>query len=32
MHADDIYDLSGRKVNAQPKKGIYIKNGKKTLF
>lgn len=32
MHADDIYDLSGRKVNTQPKKGIYIKNGKKTLF
>lgn len=28
----DVYDLSGRKVNAQMKKGIYIHNGKKTLL
>ena len=27
-----IYDLSGRKVNSQLKKGIYIINGKKVLF
>ena len=26
-----IYDLSGRKVNSQPKKGFYIINGKKVL-
>ena len=30
--ADAVYDLSGRKVTTQPKKGIYIKNGKKILF
>ena len=27
-----IYDLSGRKVNSQLKKGIYIINGKKVLY
>ena len=26
-----VYDLSGRKVNGQPKKGIYIVGGKKVL-
>lgn len=26
-----LYDLSGRKVNSQLKKGIYIRNGKKVL-
>ena len=30
--SDAVYDLSGRKVNTEPKKGIYIKNGKKILF
>ena len=36
---NDVYDLSGRKVNCHPsnvnpqlKKGIYIKDGKKILF
>jgi hypothetical protein len=29
---EDVYDLSGRKVNGQPKKGIYIKNGRKVLY
>jgi len=28
----DFYDLSGRKVNFQPKNGVYIANGKKMLF
>ena len=28
----EVYDLSGRKVNSQLKKGIYIINGKKVLF
>jgi hypothetical protein len=28
----DIYDLTGRKVNSQLKKGIYIVGGKKILF
>ena len=28
----DVYDLSGRKVNGQPKSGIYIKNGHKVLY
>ena len=27
-----IYDLSGRKINSQLKKGIYIVNGKKVLY
>ena len=27
-----VYDLSGRKVNSQLKKGLYIKNGKKMLI
>ena len=27
-----IYDLSGRKIESQLKKGIYIKDGKKILF
>ena len=27
-----IYDLQGRKVNAQPRKGIYIVNGKKVVI
>ena len=26
-----LYDLSGRRLNVQPQKGIYIKNGKKIL-
>lgn len=30
--ADEVYDLSGRKVYTQPKKGIYVKNGKKILY
>lgn len=30
--SDAVYDLSGRKVNTEPKKGIYIKKGKKILF
>ena len=25
------YDLNGRKLNSQPKKGIYINNGKKIV-
>ncbi len=25
----DVYDLQGRKLNTQPKKGMYIRNGKK---
>ena len=29
---DAVYDLSGRKVNSQLKKGLYIKNGKKMLI
>ncbi|MBR4644699.1 MAG: hypothetical protein IKO73_06045 [Bacteroidaceae bacterium] len=28
---DAVYDLSGRKINSQPKKGIYIENGKKIV-
>ena len=28
----DVFDLSGRKVNAQGKKGLYIVNGKKVLL
>jgi len=28
---NEVYDLSGRKVNGQTKKGIVIRNGKKTL-
>jgi hypothetical protein len=28
-HDSAIYDLSGRKVNSQLKKGLYIQNGKK---
>ena len=27
-----IYDLQGRKINAQPRKGIYIVNGKKVVI
>ena len=30
--SDAVYDLSGRKVTTRPKKGIYIKKGKKILF
>ena len=26
-----IYDLTGRKLNAEPRKGIYIKNNKKVI-
>ncbi len=29
--AASIYDLSGRKLNAEPAKGIYIKNNKKVI-
>jgi hypothetical protein len=29
--SSDLYDLQGRKVNAQMKKGIYIKNGRKVV-
>ena len=28
----DIYDLSGRKVQGTPKKGVYIQNGKKVVI
>ena len=32
-HSDDaIYDISGRKVNGQLQKGIYIKGGKKRVY
>ena len=27
-----LYDLQGRRIGGQPAKGIYIKNGKKTIF
>ena len=26
---DAVYDLQGRKLNAEPAKGLYIKNGRK---
>ena len=29
---ENIYDLSGRKVNSQTKKGLYIVNGRKVLY
>ena len=29
--AASIYDLTGRKLNAEPAKGIYIKNNKKVI-
>ena len=29
---ETIYDLSGRKINSQPNKGIYILNGKKVVI
>ena len=29
---NDIYDLQGRKVNAMPKKGLYIVRGKKLII
>ena len=33
MPADGrIYDLLGRRLNQQPKKGIYIMNGKKVAY
>ena len=28
---DEIYDLQGRKVTT-PKRGVYIKNGKKVIY
>ena len=28
----EIYDLSGRRVVGQPRKGIYVKNGKKIVI
>lgn len=31
IHSDAAYDISGRKVNSQLKRGIYIKQGKKKL-
>ena len=31
VNDDSIYDLSGRKVNAPTKKGVYILNGKKVV-
>ena len=27
----ELFDLSGRKLNAQPVKGVYIQNGKKVV-
>ena len=27
----DIFDLQGRRLNAEPKHGVYIKNGKKVV-
>ena len=30
--ANGIYDFSGRKVNRQTPKGVYIQNGKKVIF
>ena len=32
VNGQAIYDLSGRKLNGQLKKGLYIVNGKKVLF
>jgi len=32
LETTGVYDLSGRKVNGQPKKGLYIVNGKKVLY
>jgi hypothetical protein len=32
VNTRDVYDLTGRKVNSQLKKGIYIVGGKKVLF
>ena len=29
--SSDLYDLQGRRLNAQPTKGIYIRNGKKVV-
>ena len=31
LNSSEVYDLSGRRVNAQLKKGIYIINGKKVM-
>jgi hypothetical protein len=31
MSGSPVYDLSGRKVNPQMRKGLYIQNGKKVL-
>jgi len=28
MHSNDIYDLSGRRLNQVPERGLYIQNGK----
>ena len=28
----NIYDLTGRRLNGQPAKGIYVKNGKKVVY
>lgn len=32
IHNNVIYDLQGRKINAQARKGLYIKNGKKHIL
>ena len=33
VSADDkIYDLQGRRVNGQPRSGVYIKGGKKVII
>jgi hypothetical protein len=31
MAGDAVYDLQGRRLAAQPRKGIYIVNGKKVI-
>ena len=30
--SSDIYDLSGRRVQGTPKKGVYMQNGKKVII
>ena len=30
--SSDLYDLQGRRLNAQPTKGVYIQNGKKVVI
>ena len=32
FYGGEIYDLSGRRVNSQPMKGVFIVNGKKVVF